>query len=107
MNARPAVSVSSPARQCMRVDLPDPEGPMMAVKRPAGRARLTPSRARTAVAPLPYTFTASSARTAMGAEDAPNPAVVVVITSLAVMFVDGTDEPAEREWSAPASSRWG
>ena len=32
MKTRPEVSVSSPARQCMRVDLPEPDGPMMAVK---------------------------------------------------------------------------
>src|SRR5918996_1000026 len=85
MNTRPDVSVSSPARQCMRVDLPDPEGPMMAVKRPAGRARLTPSRARTAVSPSPHPFPACSVRTAMGAGDAPSPAVVLVITSFAVI----------------------
>ena len=28
---RPEVRVSSPARQCMRVDLPEPDRPMMAV----------------------------------------------------------------------------
>ena len=32
----PEVSVSSPATQCISVDLPEPEGPMIAVKRPAG-----------------------------------------------------------------------
>ena len=31
MNVAPDVSVSSPARQCSSVDLPDPDGPMMAV----------------------------------------------------------------------------
>ena len=31
----PTVSVSRPARQCISVDLPEPDGPMMAVKRPA------------------------------------------------------------------------
>jgi len=30
----PEVGESRPARQCMSVDLPDPDGPMMAVKRP-------------------------------------------------------------------------
>ena len=31
---RPEVGVSRPAMQCIRVDLPDPDGPMTAVKRP-------------------------------------------------------------------------
>ena len=35
MNTWPEVSVSSPATQCMSVDLPEPDGPMIAVKRPA------------------------------------------------------------------------
>ena len=35
---RPDVSESSPARQCISVLLPDPDGPMTAVKRPAGSA---------------------------------------------------------------------
>ena len=39
-------SVSSPARQCISVDLPEPDGPMIAVKRPAGKSTVTPSRAR-------------------------------------------------------------
>jgi hypothetical protein len=60
----PEVRVSRPARQCMRVDLPEPEGPMMAVNRPAGTARLTLSRARTAVSPRPYTLVTASARAA-------------------------------------------
>jgi hypothetical protein len=37
----------------MRVDLPEPDGPMIAVNRPAGMSRLARSRARTAVSPLP------------------------------------------------------
>jgi hypothetical protein len=53
MNAAPEVSVSRPAAQCMSVDLPDPEGPMMAVKRAVGNATLTPSSARTSVPPTP------------------------------------------------------
>ena len=62
--ARPAVSVSSPARQCSSVDLPDPDGPMIAVNRPAGNSTVTSSRAVTAVSPVPYTLIACSARTA-------------------------------------------
>ena len=63
--AFPAVSVSSPARQCSSVDLPDPDGPMIAVNRPAGNSTVTSSRAVTAVSPAPYTLTACSARTAL------------------------------------------
>src|SRR6478609_9925831 len=50
----PEVATSSPARQCIRVDLPEPLGPMIAVKRPAGRSRSTPRRACTALSPAPY-----------------------------------------------------
>ena len=32
IHTSPRVTLSSPARQCIRVDLPDPEGPMIAVK---------------------------------------------------------------------------
>lgn len=53
MRAEPEVRVSSPAAQCISVDLPEPEGPMMAVKRPTGKSTLTPSRALTSVSPLP------------------------------------------------------
>ena len=35
MNTWPDVSESSPARQCISVDLPEPDGPMIAVKAPA------------------------------------------------------------------------
>ena len=61
---RPPLRVSSPARQCISVDLPEPDGPITAVNRPLSMARSTPARARTSVRPLPYTFTAASARTA-------------------------------------------
>ncbi len=37
----------------MRVDLPEPDGPMMAVKRPLSKATVTPSRARTSLSPDP------------------------------------------------------
>ena len=38
---------------CRRVDLPDPDGPMMAVKQPCSKVMFTPSRARTSVSPDP------------------------------------------------------
>lgn len=53
MRAEPEVRVSSPAAQCIRVDLPEPEGPMIAVKRPTGKSTLTLSRALTSVSPVP------------------------------------------------------
>ncbi len=51
--AVPAVSRSSPAAQCSRVDFPEPDGPMIAVSRPAGNPTVTWSRARTSVRPMP------------------------------------------------------
>ena len=53
MNTWPDVSVSSPAMQCIRVDFPDPDGPMMAVNSPVPKEASTPSRARTSASPLP------------------------------------------------------
>ena len=37
----------------MRVDLPDPDGPMTAVNWPRSNATLTPASARTTASPLP------------------------------------------------------
>ena len=45
--------MSSAAQQCISVDLPDPDGPMTAVKTPASMSRVTPSSARTSAAPVP------------------------------------------------------
>ena len=50
--------------QCISVDLPDPDGPMIAVNSPAGNPTVTPSRACTAVAPTPYVRCASTTRAA-------------------------------------------
>src|SRR5438094_9791064 len=60
MVARPAVNVSRPAVHWSSVDFPEPDGPMTAVSRPPGISRVTSSRARTAVGPVPYTLLASS-----------------------------------------------
>ena len=49
----PELTVSSAARQCMRVDLPEPEGPITAVNSPASTSRETPSSARTWGSPVP------------------------------------------------------
>jgi hypothetical protein len=51
--AWPPVAVSRPASTCSRVDLPEPDGPMMAVNTPCGNPTDTWSRAVTAVSPLP------------------------------------------------------
>src|SRR5215468_5475927 len=63
----PDVAVSRPARQCISVDLPDPDGPMIAVNSPRRNSTDKPSSARTPVSPEPYTFTRLIARQAMPA----------------------------------------
>lgn len=69
----PRVGRSIPARQCSRVVLPEPEGPITAVNVPAARATDTPRSARTAAVPRPYSRCRSSARAAI-----PVPVSVVV-----------------------------
>ena len=49
----PDVAVSRPATQCISVDLPEPDGPMIAVNWPRAKSTVTPSRARTSVSPSP------------------------------------------------------
>ena len=49
----PSVGRSSPARMCISVDLPEPDGPMTAVRRPAATSRSTPRSALTQVSPEP------------------------------------------------------
>ncbi len=53
MNTSPRVTASSPARQCMSVDLPEPDGPMIAVKRPFSSSTDTPPSALTCASPVP------------------------------------------------------
>src|SRR5260370_8251342 len=48
---------------CINVDLPEPEGPMIAAKRRAGNETVTPSRASTAASPSPYRRRTSTALT--------------------------------------------
>jgi hypothetical protein len=52
-NAEPDVAVSSPAMQCISVDLPEPDGPMIAVNRARSNPQVTESRATTSVSPEP------------------------------------------------------
>ena len=53
MYTAPDVSVSSPARQCIRVLLPEPDGPMIAVYLLCSKATVTLSRATTSLSPRP------------------------------------------------------
>src|SRR5690606_10012190 len=67
------------ATQCMSVDLPEPDGPMMAVNRPASKPTVTASSAITAVGPDPYTLAASTARAARRVRTSVDVAVGVVV----------------------------
>ena len=49
----PDVGGSRPARMCIIVDLPDPDGPMTAVSSPRATSTEQPLRAWTAVSPSP------------------------------------------------------
>ena len=49
----PSLGLSSPARMCMSVDLPDPDGPMTAVSLPRSISTDTSCSAVTAVSPSP------------------------------------------------------
>src|SRR5258705_13267309 len=60
----------------MSVDLPDPDGPMIAVNSPPGKSADTPASAVTSVSPEPYTFFRSTACAAAGASPARGPVVV-------------------------------
>ncbi|CAM5481618.1 hypothetical protein SGRI78S_04638 [Streptomyces griseus subsp. griseus] len=62
MKTSPSVSVSRPAIVCMSVDLPEPEGPMMAVNSPAANSTSTERSAATCASPLPYSFVTPTAR---------------------------------------------
>ena len=59
----PSVGLSSPARMCMRVDLPEPEGPITVVSWPLLTSSEIPRRASTAVSPSPYRRATSFATT--------------------------------------------
>lgn len=53
ISTRPESADSSPTTQCIRVDLPEPEGPMTAVNWPRGMSRSTPRSACTRASPRP------------------------------------------------------
>ena len=52
-NTWPEVGRSRPASMCSSVDLPEPEGPMIAVNWPSRRPTVTLSSAATAASPVP------------------------------------------------------
>jgi hypothetical protein len=56
IQVRPELGVSSPAMTCISVDLPDPDGPMIAVNAPAVNPTVIRSMATTRVSPSPYTL---------------------------------------------------
>lgn len=47
----PLLGVLRPARQCIKLDLPDPDGPMIAVNAPRAKSTETPERAVADVSP--------------------------------------------------------
>ena len=47
--------------QCISVDLPDPDGPMTAVKRPRSNVTSMPASAWTVACPVPYVLRRSTA----------------------------------------------
>src|SRR3954470_4700779 len=59
----PLVGESRPARMYIKVDLPDPDGPITAVSCPAGTSRDTPRSASTADSPSPKRRVTSQAPT--------------------------------------------
>ena len=63
ISTQPLVVESSPARMCISVDLPDPDGPMIAVNEPRSKSTETPRSASTAAAPSPKRLVISWPRT--------------------------------------------
>ena len=53
MKTFPLDRLSKPAMQCIKVDFPDPEGPIIAENFPASKEISTLSNAVTSVSPLP------------------------------------------------------
>jgi hypothetical protein len=53
IHADPLLSRSRPAAHCISVDLPEPDGPMMAVNLARSKPTVTPLSARTSASPWP------------------------------------------------------
>src|SRR4051812_24679608 len=71
----------------MRVDLPDPEGPMIAVNCPRAMSTSTWSRATTRVSPDPYAFTTCRARAATAVRPPVPPCLVMVTADVTVCLL--------------------
>jgi len=81
----PAVGRSRPARMCMSVDLPEPDGPMTAVSWPRPISSETPRSASTATSPEPYRRCRSVASTtACDARSAATPSAVAAIDAAVI-----------------------
>src|SRR5882757_2030171 len=91
----PVVATSRQPRMCISVDLPDPDGPMIATYSPCSIESYTPRNASTSIAPVLYTLrTASSSMTGAVAIG------VIGSVTAAGLATDATDAPATRELSA-------
>ena len=97
--------------QCIRVDLPEPEGPMIAVKRADGNATVTSFKASTSVSPEPYAFVAPSEWAAVSvpvATPAAAPGVVAGPSAAGVeadgVLLMGTTLPGAKLAGAPTAA---
>src|SRR5262245_41727091 len=89
----PRVTESSPASTCMSVDLPEPDGPMIAVKAPLATSRLTPRSATTCASADPYTFHTSTARTTVRGGATTVVVMVPIVQGAAAVAVHPRAEP--------------
>src|SRR5918996_2428223 len=82
----PAVGRSRPARRCIKVDLPEPDGPITAVNWPSMIASETPRRGSTAVSPSPKRRLSSRAATRTAGPEGPFAEERVVASSISSPF---------------------
>src|SRR5438552_3171071 len=80
----PSSGRSNPPSRCRRVDFPDPDGPMIDMKRPAGMSRSSPSSTRSTTSPRWYSLTRPRADIADRPSVAGPASVTVTTTSPAV-----------------------
>src|SRR3984885_7679208 len=89
----PLVGWSSPATRLRSVDLPQPDAPIRQVNSPGSAARLTWSRAGTALPPRPYTLETPASVTAAGASVT---AVALMVLSAHRRLAGGAEQVVER-----------
>ncbi len=107
----PEVTVSSPARQCISVDLPEPDGPMMAVNCPRAMSTSTLSSATTRVSPVPYALVTCRALAATAVRLPPPPALGIdtaVVTVCLLVSIRPAPPPALRRQGhrGPVAPPW-